>query len=197
MTGRPPALRLVASVGTDHHPFDRLVGWLDEIARDGLGGRRTEVWVQFGSSRPPVRAGGAAFVAHAELVDRLREADLVVVHGGPSTILDALRAGHRPVCVPRDPGRGEHVDDHQVRFADFLRARDVVDVVHDREALLAALGRDAVRDPRPATEEGDLRTAAAVARVARVAEELAAAPPRRRASLRTAALSARPRRRRR
>ena len=49
-----PALVLVV-VGTDHHPFDRVVGWADEWAASHPGVR---VLVQYGTSRPPTTAEG-------------------------------------------------------------------------------------------------------------------------------------------
>jgi UDP-N-acetylglucosamine transferase subunit ALG13 len=44
-------------------------------------------------------------------------ADAIVCHGGPATIVEARDAGHLPIVVPRRASLGEHVDDHQVRFA--------------------------------------------------------------------------------
>jgi UDP-N-acetylglucosamine transferase subunit ALG13 len=41
----------------------------------------------------------------------LRAADLVVTHAGVASIVDAVRAGHRPIVVPRRQHLGEHVDD--------------------------------------------------------------------------------------
>ena len=51
---------------------------------------------------------------------------MAVCHGGPGTIMDAREAGHVPLCVPRDPKLGEHVDDHQQRFAAMVGQAGVV-----------------------------------------------------------------------
>ncbi|MFC5177989.1 glycosyltransferase [Nocardioides taihuensis] len=110
-------------VGTDHHPFDRLVAWADECAQRDPGSR----WVvQHGSSRPPTHAEAHAFLPHDDLVTMLADADAVVCHGGPGTIMDARGLGHVPVCVPRDPALGEHVDGHQQRFASLVDRAGVV-----------------------------------------------------------------------
>jgi hypothetical protein len=49
--------------------------------------------------------------------------------------------------VPRRSTLGEHVDDHQRAFADFMAARDLVTLADEEHELSAAL--DAVaREPR-------------------------------------------------
>lgn len=142
--------RVFVTVGTDHHPFDRLVEWSDELARSRPD---LDVFVQRGTTGRGVEFAQAQdYLDGADLAERLGSADAVVCHGGPSTILEAIAAGHRPVVVPRDPGRGEHIDDHQQRFTRHLAARDVIDLVETAdgfaEAVDAALQR-ARRKPMP------------------------------------------------
>ncbi|WP_295661568.1 glycosyltransferase [uncultured Nocardioides sp.] len=126
----PPLV--IALAGTDHHPFDRMVDWIDAAAA-----RRKDVRfvVQHGATRPPQVAEGHAFLAHDRLVALVAEAAVVVCHGGPGTITDARAAGHVPLCMPRDPRLGEHVDGHQQRFASFAGASGVVQVVSSVESF--------------------------------------------------------------
>ena len=124
---------VLALAGTDHHPFDRLVTWVDAAAA-----RHPDVrfLVQHGSTtRPPVLAEGVEFFTHERLVALLSEATAVISHGGPGTIMDAREAGHVPLCVPRDPGLGEHVDGHQQRFAAMVGKAGVVHNVGTLEAF--------------------------------------------------------------
>ncbi|MGH3659367.1 MAG: glycosyltransferase, partial [Micromonosporaceae bacterium] len=59
------ALPLVlVTVGTDHHPFDRLVGWADQWAADR---GHVRVLVQHGATAPPRHATGHDFLDHAQL----------------------------------------------------------------------------------------------------------------------------------
>ena len=104
---------VVALVGTDHHPFDRLVGWVDAWA---AGARDARVVVQHGSARPPAHAEGVRVLPPDELSDLLGRATAVVCHGGPGTIAAVRAAGLLPIVVAREPSRREHVDDHQARF---------------------------------------------------------------------------------
>ncbi|MEH1100710.1 glycosyltransferase [Micromonospora sp. CPCC 205561] len=168
--------RLLVAVGTDKHPFERLVGWLEEWHRavaDDVGPT-----VQHGHTRAPAMPGAVAFLGHDDLQSAMAEADLVVCHGGPATILEARRHGHLPIVVPRDPARGEHVDDHQLLFARRLGAAGMVALTETREALFDALTAglaDPSRYAVAADPQASEARRAAVERVGRVVEELVAA----------------------
>lgn len=112
-----PTYAVVVSVGTDHHPFERLVEWTDQWA--ALHPDR-KVFLQRGTSKAPENVVSADIVAHGELLRLFSTSIVVVSHGGPSTVMDARASGRLPIVVPRDPDRGEHVDGHQMRFADHL-----------------------------------------------------------------------------
>ncbi len=127
---------VVASVGTDHHRFDRLVGWIDTWAGRS---RSVRVVIQRGTAAPAVSAESAPVFASAELLALFAEATAVVCHGGPSTVMDVRAAGLLPIVVPRDPALGEHVDGHQLRFADHLARHGLARVVTDRTRLESTL----------------------------------------------------------
>ncbi len=128
--GRPLVLFVA---GTDIHPFTRFVDWADRLAMDLAG--QADVLVQYGHTRPPAVATGHDFLAHDELVRLLGTASVAVTHGGPGTIMGARDAGLRPIVVPRDPALGEHVDDHQQRFAALLAREGRVDLALDEDDL--------------------------------------------------------------
>jgi UDP-N-acetylglucosamine transferase subunit ALG13 len=139
----PSAALVLVTVGTDYHPFDRLVGWIDRWEPPAP----VRVVVQYGTAVAPHTADGAAFLAPDELATLLDAADAVVCAGGPGAIMEARAAGLRPIVVPRRASLGEHVDDHQRAFAEFMSGRDLVTLADDEVALHRAL--DAVaREPR-------------------------------------------------
>jgi UDP-N-acetylglucosamine transferase subunit ALG13 len=127
---------VVFTVGTDHHPFDRLVGMADAVARLAASGVATEVFVQYGTSAAPTEAAGQAYLPGDDLADWIARADVVVTHGGPATIMGVRDAGRMPVVVPRDPTRGEHVDEHQQRFVRRLAEQGSVLHVESADELL-------------------------------------------------------------
>lgn len=145
------------SVGTDHHPFDRLIRGVQRILAPV---EDATLIVQHGYSAPAPGAENHDFLARNELLDLFAEADLIVTQVGPGTILDANSVGRRPIAMPRDPARGEHVDGHQFAFAEVMSrtgsialARGTADLGGE---LLAAIRTPSVTrlDPRqsPARE---------------------------------------------
>ena len=126
----PPPL-VVAVVGTDHHPFERLVRWVDGWAAD----RGARVVIQHGSAPAPRHAEGYQLLGAGELSALLRDATAAVCHGGPGTIAAVREAGLRPIVVARRPDLGEHVDDHQVRFVARLAAGGDVCAPADEDEL--------------------------------------------------------------
>jgi len=144
---------VVVLLGTDHHPFDRLVEWADAAADRRPGVRFV---VQHGMTRPPVNAEAHDFLHHGLLCELLDQASAVVSHGGPGVITEAREAGHVPLCVPRDPRLGEHVDGHQQRFAAMMGSVGVVRLVEDpagfERELDAALLVGRAQGPAPVLE---------------------------------------------
>ncbi|GAA3524886.1 glycosyltransferase [Nocardioides daeguensis] len=129
----PPLVAIF--LGTDHHRFDRLLAWAGDLQEQG----RFTFHVQHGSTPLPSYLSGAPLLGPEPMAELLDRAAAVVTHGGPGTIMDAREHGHLPVVVPRDPRHGEHVDDHQLRFARFLGRTGLVVTAYDEEELATRL----------------------------------------------------------
>ena len=121
MTGPGELPLLLVTVGTDHHPFDRLVRWADAWLAGHPGELRC--LMQTGTSATPTGAADwQAYLEFDALKAAMGTAAAVVCHGGPGTILGARHRGAVPIVVPRQHRLGEHVDDHQVAFSRRLAA---------------------------------------------------------------------------
>ncbi len=127
--------RIAVLLGTDHHRFDRLVRWAADLSRTD----DAEWFVQHGSTTLPRGIDGCDMLTTASLSELLHGADAVVTHGGPGLIMEAREAGHRPIVVPRDPQLHEHVDDHQLRFAEHISDAGLAVVAHSKLELRLAL----------------------------------------------------------
>lgn len=150
-----PAPLVAVFVGTDHHRFDRLLGWVEELGGSGL-----DFFVQHGSTPLPTRLRGAPMLGPAELDALLRRASAVVTHGGPGSIMDARERGHVPVVVARDPLLGEHVDDHQQRFVAHVGRTGMVLAADDLACFEARIREAVVLGRRPLEPERRGRTMA-------------------------------------
>lgn len=124
---------IFVATGTHHQPFERLV-----IAAERLAGALDEpVVLQRGSAQSAApRCDDHVSVEPERFVALLRDARVVVLHGGSSSFLQARALGRVPIVVPRRPEHGEHVDDHQVRFARSVMSQARV---VEPEGLLAAV----------------------------------------------------------
>lgn len=111
-------LTVVVSVGTDHHPFDRLI---DSVVRWSRSrDEPIRLVVQHGSSAPSGVGEDHSLLARDDLLRAYQEAHLIVTQVGPGTIADVNAVRRRPIIVPRDPRRGEVVDGHQYDFGRLM-----------------------------------------------------------------------------
>lgn len=155
--------RIVVVVG-NKGPFDRLVRGLDAYAQ---AHPEASVWVQHSAGLLPERLRGAPVVDRAELLARMREADVVVTHAGSGTVRDALVLGHRPVVVPRRAKLGEHVNDHQLELVAALEGR--IEPVFDVDELEGAIARAAAQRRSPDAASGSAIQRAIAARFGELA----------------------------
>jgi UDP-N-acetylglucosamine--N-acetylmuramyl-(pentapeptide) pyrophosphoryl-undecaprenol N-acetylglucosamine transferase len=106
------------AVGTHPEPFDRLLEMVDAAAGAKL--LPEPIVVQSGPSSYQARhIRLRPWVTREEYLAAIAEAQYVIGHAGSGLVGAALRAGRKPLVLPRG-GRNEHVDDHQTQLADKL-----------------------------------------------------------------------------
>jgi UDP-N-acetylglucosamine transferase subunit ALG13 len=103
------------TVGTDHHPFHRLIGWIDGWLQAGAK-EHARALVQSGTSSVPRFAEHHEYLEYPQMEAAVAQAVAVVTHGGPGSVMMCRWVGKKPIVVPRRHDLGEHVDDHQVAF---------------------------------------------------------------------------------
>jgi UDP-N-acetylglucosamine transferase subunit ALG13 len=157
------------TVGTDHHPFDRVVRWLDAWLEAGAEGE-VRCLVQHGASAPSSIARSHDYLTYEEMDVAIREAAVIVSHAGPGTIMMAAEAGKLPIVVPRTRALREHVDDHQVLFAQRLRDDRTI-ALADCESKFRQFVERALASPFALPQRAS-STAEAVRRFEEVVDEL-------------------------
>lgn len=123
---------IFVTVGTHEQPFNRLVEYIDIMKRDGMIDE--EVVIQTGySTYEPQYCTWKKLYPYQQMVKFVDKARIVITHGGPSSFIMPLQVGKTPIVVPRQKKYDEHVNDHQVEFAQEVARRmgtiiSVVDV---------------------------------------------------------------------
>jgi UDP-N-acetylglucosamine transferase subunit ALG13 len=135
---------VLVMLGTDHHPFTRLVEWVDRWSADHP---ESVCVIQYGTAAPPRHAEGHPFLDPVMIPRLMGNARAVVGHAGPGTLLDARLAGRLPILVPRLARNGEVVDDHQVTFGRWMHDRHKAVCVEDEGSLRSRID-EAVADPQ-------------------------------------------------
>ena len=133
--------------GTEKFSFHRMIEQIDSIAKTTQ--LAEEFFLQIGASTyEPSGCEWKRFVQFREMVDRIQKSEVVVSHAGAGTTLLCLQQGKKPIVMPRQKKFDEHVDDHQVLFAQKLAERGLVRLVLDELELDRAV-RDALLNPAP------------------------------------------------
>jgi UDP-N-acetylglucosamine transferase subunit ALG13 len=125
-------------MGMEVHPFDRLARAVDELAESGAVGE--DFFVQLGTCNyEPRHARFERFLSFGDVCEQIRCASVAITHAGAGSTLLCIEQGKHPVMVPRRSGRGEHVDEHQLPFAEKLQQAGLATVARETEELPAAI----------------------------------------------------------
>lgn len=79
------------------------------------------------------------FLAMDRFEELIASSKVLVMHAGAGSVIQALQAGKMPVVMPRRESYGEHVDDHQMEFAEALETAGKVVVARGAEDLKCAI----------------------------------------------------------
>nr|WP_285816649.1 glycosyltransferase [Lactobacillus taiwanensis] len=113
---------IFVTVGTHEQPFNRLVKKIDDLV--AYGTIKEKVVIQTGfSTYQPVHCDNHKMMSFEEMQSTLKEARIVITHGGPSSFIEALQFGKVPIVVPRQEKYHEHVNNHQVDFTELIDKR--------------------------------------------------------------------------
>ena len=106
---------IFVTVGTHEQPFNRLIKKVDDLII------KEKVIVQTGfSTYIPEYCEAHKMMSFEKMQQTLRDARIVITHGGPSSFIEALQFGKVPIVVPRQEKFHEHVNNHQVDFTKLI-----------------------------------------------------------------------------
>ena len=113
---------IFVTVGTHEQQFNRLLKEMDRLVRNKI--INEEVFIQTGySDYKPKYCKSSKFLSYKEMDTKVKEARIVITHGGPASFIAPLQIGKTPIVVPRQLEFGEHVNNHQLEFVNQVSER--------------------------------------------------------------------------
>lgn len=128
----------LVTVGNAPRPFTRLLDLViasaDELPKP--------IVVQHGPARfDDKRCEAVEKLVATEYRRRLEASSLVICHAGQGALLEAAALGKPIVTLPRLARLGEHIDDHQIEFAEYFVERGWAVMPREGESLTEAAAR--------------------------------------------------------
>ena len=113
---------IFVTVGTHEQPFDRLIKKIDELKKNDIV--EEEFVVQIGYSEYiPKYCKWSKFFSYQEMTKYIREANIVITHGGPASFISPLQMSKIPIVVPRQEQYKEHINNHQLKFCRMVKEK--------------------------------------------------------------------------
>lgn len=113
---------IFVTVGTHEQPFDRLLIEIDRLKEEGI--IMEDVIIQSGySTYEPRYCEWHKLLTYDDMLKNVKNARIVITHGGPASFIMPLQIGKIPVVVPRQYDFHEHVNNHQVEFTKAVKER--------------------------------------------------------------------------
>lgn len=129
------------TLGSQKFQFNRLLKELDRLVKNKM--LTEELYAQIGfSDYEPDSYSYKDFMPRDEFMTRMKQADLIITHGGSGAIINALKSKKKIIAVPRLSDFGEHVDDHQIQIVEsfensgyLLSVQNIYDLINIVEEI--------------------------------------------------------------
>lgn len=121
------------TLGTQRFPFNRIVDQLKDLRKTFKG----DIVIQNGYTKCELSGVLSQSFMDSELfINYIKEADIIITHGGTSSIIKSLEAQKKVIAVPRLAKFKEHVDDHQLDICLTFEEKGYLAVLKEDEHLI-------------------------------------------------------------
>lgn len=139
---RAGAVSTFVTVGNSKQRFDRLMDII-EYCSDLLP---KPIYIQTGYNEYDICQHNDVECTRSFSGDNYKEilntSEILVMHAGAGSLINAVRLGKKPVIMPRNQEYGEHVDNHQVEFAHQIKKTNLAFVINNQQELENILKND-------------------------------------------------------
>lgn len=125
-------------LGTQHNSFVRLLSEIEKLISEGK--IVDKVIVQKGSTNfKSENIETYDFISQEKFENYLKRSDLIITHGGVSSIVASVKLGKKVIAVPRLAKYGEHVNDHQRQIIETFSRQGLIIGVEEVSELSEAI----------------------------------------------------------
>lgn len=119
-------------IGTQKQDFSRLFKMLENSEEL----KNEKIIVQSGYTKyEGKKLKCIPFMSHDDLIEKTRQADYIICHGGVGTIFDSMYENKKILAVPRLKKYKEHINDHQIEVCSKLQEEGYILYLKEGENL--------------------------------------------------------------
>lgn len=125
---------IFVTVGTQKIKFTRLFKYLENIKDE-------KVIIQSGFNEVDEKSNYEIYksIPFYDMKKYIDKCDTLITHGGPDNIFYALSKKKKVIVVPRMSKYREHINDHQLYFANYLDKNNYCYVAMDEEEFIKCI----------------------------------------------------------
>lgn len=129
---------ILVLLGTQHNEFTRLLKKIEDCIDEKI--INEEVIVQAGFTKYETNKMKVFdMISKKELEEYVKDANIIITHGGVGSIIMALEKNKKVIAVPRLHEYGEHVNDHQKQIIKVFSEKKYLIGIQDVNELPDAL----------------------------------------------------------
>jgi len=128
---------IFVTLGTQNFKMDRVTRKISEMIDNSDIVK--EVVVQHGYSNAISNATCVSMMSSEMFENYLNKAEIVICHGGTSSIIKSLNYGNKTIVIPRLVEYKEHVDNHQLEIVEVFESAGLISVVNNIDNLPSIL----------------------------------------------------------
>ena len=127
-------------LGTQHNSFERLLQEIEKLIKNKVIVDKVIVqngYTKYNSNYMEMYD----YISKEKFDELLDESDLVITHGGVSTIVAAIKKGKKVIAVPRLKEYNEHVNNHQKQIIETFSQQELIIGINEVSELEDALNK--------------------------------------------------------
>jgi UDP-N-acetylglucosamine transferase subunit ALG13 len=136
------------TLGTQRFAMNRVIDEIDSLIEKSILNSQ-EVVIQNGYSKESKYSKCNQMMTEMMFDDLMSKCELIITHGGTSSIIKALRNHKKTIIIPRKAEFKEHVDDHQKEICDVFKAEGYAEVIEEMRDLNATIQKVQLNDYKP------------------------------------------------